>query len=51
MKIEVLHAVMSEISESEKQALQAHLNKIADKALALLASKTTPIAGGILSGD
>ena len=50
MKIEVLHAVMSEISESEKQALQAHLNKIADKALALLASRT-PIAGGILSGD
>jgi DNA-binding MarR family transcriptional regulator len=51
MKIEVLHAVMSEVSESEKQALQAYLNKIADRALALLASRTTPMAGGILSGN
>ena len=51
MKIEVLHTVMSEVSESEKQALQSYLNKIADKALAMLASRTTPIAGGIPSSD
>jgi DNA-binding MarR family transcriptional regulator len=49
MKIDVLHTVMSEVSQSEKQTLCACLNKISDNALALSASRITSTPGGELS--